>query len=182
MKKPKTYFTADWHLFHANIIRYCNRPFRDTAEMNQTILDRLNDRVEEDDWLYFLGDMAFIRDVGHLHYWLDQLRCRNICVIKGNHDRSTALVRDRFYWFKDYAEITVENQSIVLMHYAMRVWNKAHHGAWQLYGHSHGSLPEDPKALSMDVGVDTNNYYPYSFDEISERMRKKRFVSVDHHQ
>jgi hypothetical protein len=33
---------------------------------------------------------------------------------------------------------------------------------------------------SMDVGVDTNNFYPYSFDQISERLSKIEF-NVDQH-
>jgi calcineurin-like phosphoesterase family protein len=181
MTKQKTYFTSDWHLFHANIIKYSNRPFKDTAEMNAAILNNLNEKVTENDWLYFLGDMAFTRETYYLTSWLDKLRCKNICVIKGNHDRTTALIRDRFFWYKDMCEIKVENQPIVLCHYAMRVWNKSHHGAWHLYGHSHGSLPDDPNALSMDVGVDTNNFYPYSMEDIALRMSKKTFVPIDHH-
>jgi calcineurin-like phosphoesterase family protein len=177
----KSYFTADWHLFHANIIKYSNRPFQGTADMNRTILERLNEKVGEDDWLYFLGDMAFVKDSRYLEYWLDQVRCKNICVIKGNHDRAAAQIRNRFYWFKDLVEIDVDGQAVTLCHYAMRVWNKSHHGAWHLYGHSHGSLPDDPNALSIDVGVDTNDFYPYSMDDIAARMAKKSFKPIDHH-
>jgi calcineurin-like phosphoesterase family protein len=43
---PDTWFTADFHFVHSNIIRYCNRPFRDVAEMDQTILERLNSSVK----------------------------------------------------------------------------------------------------------------------------------------
>lgn len=181
MRKQKTYFTSDWHLFHANIIKYSNRPFRDTVEMNADILNKLNEKVEEDDWLYYLGDLAFTKNIRLVESWLDRVRCKNICFIKGNHDRTASQIRDRFFWYKDMAEIYVEDQHIVLCHYAMRVWNKSHHGTWQLYGHSHGSLPDDPNALSMDVGVDTNNFYPYSMEDIGELMKKKTFVPIDHH-
>ena len=176
----KSYFTADWHLFHANIIKYCNRPFKNTAEMNAVILERLNEKVRENDWLYFLGDMAFSQS-SYLEYWLDKVKCKNICFIKGNHDRAAAQIKHRFYWYKDMNEINVDGQSITLCHYAMRVWNRSHHGAWHLYGHSHGTLPDDPNALSIDVGVDTNNFYPYSMDDIAARMKQKTFVPIDHH-
>lgn len=62
----------------------------------------------------------------------------------------------------------------------MRTWNKSHYGNWQLYGHSHGSLPEND-SLSMDVGVDPNNYFPISFEQVSDRMSKKSFIPIDHH-
>ena len=52
------WFTADFHLGHKNIIRYCNRPFDTVEEMNRTILDRLNNLVKANDILYFLGDFC----------------------------------------------------------------------------------------------------------------------------
>jgi len=55
---PDTWFTADFHFGHNNIIRYCNRPFRSADEMDQTILERLNASVEANDTLYFLGDFC----------------------------------------------------------------------------------------------------------------------------
>lgn len=179
--ESKTYFTSDWHLFHANIIKYSKRPFKDSAEMNRKILDNMNNVVTENDWLYFLGDMALVYKPEHLTYWLDGLRCRNICFIKGNHDKAASQIRDRFFWYKDMAEIDVEGQRITLCHYAMKVWNKSHRGAWHLYGHSHGSLPDDPNSLSIDVGVDTNNFMPYSFEDLKRIMSKKTFVPIDHH-
>ena len=51
---PDTWFTADFHFNHANIIRYCGRPFETVAEMDAAILDRLNSSVAEGDILYFL--------------------------------------------------------------------------------------------------------------------------------
>lgn len=149
--------------------------------MNRTILDNLNAVVTEKDWLYYLGDMALTRNPGNLTYWLDGLRCKNICFIKGNHDQTAEQVKDRFFWYKDMAEIEVEGQRIVLCHYAMKVWHWQNHNTWQLYGHSHGSLADDPNLLSMDVGVDTNNFMPYSLEDLRKIMSKKTFIPLDHH-
>jgi hypothetical protein len=33
----------------------------------------------------------------------------------------------------------------------------------------------------MDVGVDTNNYYPYHLDEILDIMKNVKSEIVDHH-
>jgi|GEM_PF-3806875 len=46
---PSVWFTADFHLGHKNIIRYCDRPFDTVEEMNRTILDRLNNLVKAND-------------------------------------------------------------------------------------------------------------------------------------
>jgi calcineurin-like phosphoesterase family protein len=63
----------------------------------------------------------------------------------------------------------------------MKVWNKSHHGAWHLYGHSHGSLPDDINSLSFDVGVDSHDYKPISYEEVKRIMKKKIFKPLDHH-
>jgi calcineurin-like phosphoesterase family protein len=166
------WFTADFHLGHANIIRYCDRPFRSIAEMDVEIIDRLNSSVAERDLLYFLGD--FCRCSGSDALALrKRIRCKNIFFIEGNHDAGARKIASEFRWWKQLAELKVNGQVIVLCHYAMRVWHHSFRGSWHLYGHSHGRLPEDPAALSMDVGVDTHDFRPWHLDEIATRMESK---------
>ena len=52
------WFTADFHLGHSNIIRYCGRPFASASEMDEEILACVNESVKPEDELYFLGDFA----------------------------------------------------------------------------------------------------------------------------
>ena len=58
----------------------------------------------------------------------------------------------------------------------MRVWPHSGRGTWQLYGHSHGNLPDDPLSLSMDVGVDSHGFSPCHFDEVQAIMKVKAAV------
>ena len=51
-----TRFTSDYHFKHANIIKYCHRPFQNVEEMNETIITNHNARVLEDDMVFDLGD------------------------------------------------------------------------------------------------------------------------------
>lgn len=82
--------------------------------------------------------------------------------LRGNHDRW--LHRNHpTQWSK-----TFDKQHLVVCHYAMRVWNRSHFNSWQLYGHSHGRLP--PEGKQWDVGVDNNNYYPVSFEQVKKIM------------
>jgi calcineurin-like phosphoesterase family protein len=169
---PDTWFTADFHFGHANIIRYCGRPFETVTEMDTAILDRLNSSVAEGDTLYFLGD--FCRGSGkEALAYRKRVRCKNIFFVEGNHDGGTRKISTEFGWWKQLAEVKTHDQVIVLCHYAMRVWHHLFRGSWHLYGHSHGRLPDDPAALSMDVGVDTHEFRPWNFDEIKERMEEK---------
>lgn len=206
-----TWITADTHFSHANIIKYCNRPFKqpgDTEivngkeewvskaiakqradEMDDTLSKNWNSRITREDDVFHLGDVCFGfgRAVKEL---LERLNFRRFFFIWGNHDSAMEelyrkeknfIYRNNIYFLGDMKMVEIKGQEIVLTHYAMRVWDKSHHGTWNLYGHSHGTLPDDPNARSMDVGVDTNNYFPYSFEEIRERMSKKKFVPIDHH-
>jgi calcineurin-like phosphoesterase family protein len=62
----------------------------------------------------------------------------------------------------------------------MQVWDRSHHGAFHCHGHSHASLPEDPVARSMDVGGDTNNFYPYHWTEAKDKLLKKPGYLIRH--
>lgn len=177
------FFTSDTHFGHANIIRYSNRPFSSVEEMDETLIENINKMIKPNDILYHLGDFSFKRG-DFIYDYMDKIRCNNIYYIYGNHDKEIRKNRDlqlRFIWAKDFAEINVNGQEITLCHYAMRVWNKSHHGTWHLYGHSHGSLPDNNNSLSFDIGVDCHNYKPLHFDEVAVIMSKKEWKPIDHH-
>lgn len=179
--QPNIFFTADHHFGHANIIKFSERPFESMEEMNEELIKRWNEKIAKDDMVYHLGDVSlgkpdFTKEI------LERLNGK-IHLIKGNHEYSALRVQDRFEWIKDYHELYIEDEEatagkrkIILFHYAMRTWNASHHGVWQLYGHSHGTLSDDENALSIDIGVDCHNFYPISYEEVKEIMKKKKWT------
>ena len=46
------YFTADLHFGHANIIKFCNRPFKSVEDMDKTLIRNWNETVQPDDEIY----------------------------------------------------------------------------------------------------------------------------------
>jgi len=56
-----TWFTADQHFGHANIIKWCKRPFNDINEMEQVIIDNYNEVVAADDHVFMLGDLSWLK-------------------------------------------------------------------------------------------------------------------------
>jgi calcineurin-like phosphoesterase family protein len=186
-----TFFTSDSHFGHSRIIEYCNRPFQSADEMNKTQIDNWNEIITDDDIVYHLGDFAFGSDE-FVDYIIDQLNFKHLHFIKGNHDKpfvswyKKTLAKNNklsqyVSLYDSYHEVRINGIDFTLNHYAQRVWNKSHHGAFHLYGHSHGTLPDDPNSLSFDCGVDCHSYRPISFERVKEIMEKKRFLSVDHH-
>jgi calcineurin-like phosphoesterase family protein len=183
------HFTADLHLGHANIIKYCNRPFSNVEEMDEELIRRWNSVVEPGDKVYHLGDFCFVREVEKANYYLSRLNGHKF-FLKGNHDKGRHRPTRGFSDLGHYYELKVEDkemerkQLIVLCHYAFLVWNKSHHGSWHLFGHSHGTLPrwvEDDSRACMDVGVDSHDYYPVSYDNVKLIMAGKKFKPTDHH-
>jgi calcineurin-like phosphoesterase family protein len=163
------YFTSDHHFGHTNIIRHCSRPFADADEMNREMTKRWNERVKNGDLVYHLGDFAFRGN--NPAVYRAGLNGR-IVLILGNHDKRKDVMRAGFETIYDMAQVSVDGTLLVLCHYAMRVWNKSHHGALHLYGHSHGTLPGT--AQSLDVGVDCWDFRPVTLTEIKERLNAQR--------
>lgn len=157
--------------------------------MNDTIIDRCNEVVKPDDTLYYLGDFCFALNgkLDPVYEFLRRINCERIHFILGNHDHVIKKNRYKLVengWFLSINDVYYVNDtkpSVFLSHYAHRVWDGCQYGKFHLYGHSHGSLEELDDSLSFDVGINCNNYYPVSYEEVKERMSRKKFVPLDHH-
>jgi calcineurin-like phosphoesterase family protein len=200
------WFTSDHHFGHENIIGYASRPFANAAEMDERMIEAWNDYVDPRDEVWYLGDFALghtkdevaeiLRRVnGRIHFLFGNHDDRNISKWAGEFREMGVLASTH----SGFEEVKIGGQRMVLCHYAMHVWNRSHHGAWMLHGHSHGNLPDDPGKLRIDVGVDwvakhlsfsrteeqglpwPTDYRPIAFTEIAEIMRGRRFEAVDHH-
>jgi len=159
----KHFFTADTHFGHENIIKYCARPFANAEEMDAVLIENWNNKINDGDLVYHLGDFSW----GNSVQYRAQLN-GDIIFLRGNHDKDALQNKHLFLRTLTREELTLGGQFIVMSHYAMRVWNKSHFNAWHLYGHSHGTLP--PEGKSWDVGVDYNDYAPISFEELKSIM------------
>lgn len=167
------WFTSDEHYGHENIIKFCNRPFKSTEEMKETMIRNHNAVVKPGDRVYHLGDMFWRTTSDDEALSIIHRLNGQPFYIRGNHEelihRSQA-VRQSFVWVRDSENLKIFGYpNIWLSHYAHRVWNGSHKGAYHLYGHTHAAMPEDG-SLSFDVGVDAQNFYPISLEAVHQKM------------
>ena len=174
-----TFFTSDTHFNHANIIRFCNRPFKDVEQMNEVMITNWNNAISKDDTVFHLGDFC----LGSAAEWtkiLDRLNGK-IYLIMGNHDLKN--IRQgfisRFEHVAMQMHIEVGKQRIYLCHYPFLYFEGGYKEVWQLFGHVHtrkNNTGNDAERLQYlyptqyDVGVDNNDFTPVSFGLV------KRFI------
>lgn len=180
------FFTSDFHFEHKHIVQYSGRPWTQDQNTEKLIL-RWNERVGIMDDVYHLGDFTFLypKQIGQLYEIIGELN-GNIHFVLGNHcdRRMWQMVEDRNFpqvaWIKDYHEMKVQGQDIILSHYPMEVWNGSHHGSWMLHGHCHGSL--EPRGKRLDVGIDNHpEFRVFSYAEVALHMARQKFIVRDHH-
>jgi calcineurin-like phosphoesterase family protein len=154
------YFSSDFHLGHANVIRFDKRPYENVEQMDREIIKHCMSILKSGDNFYYLGDFAF-GHISKIKSYLETLHSSgaNLFFIKGNHDHNNTVKLYEKYgtYLGEQSRIISYDQDIILNHYCMLVWNRSHHGSWHLYGHSHHSLPIWVDAKKLDVGW--NGYY-----------------------
>lgn len=165
--KNKVMFIADTHFGHANIIKYCNRPFPNVAVMDATMIDAWNSRVQPDQTVFHLGDFSLSKGRKTPSTYLDRLN-GDVVLIKGNHDHRKDI--QHFNEVHEQLEIMVDGQLIFLCHYRMDVWPSSHRGSWHLHGHSHGTLEPRMDRKVFDIGVDSWNFQPVDFTTVRYHM------------
>lgn len=165
-------FTADLHIGHEVINKYCYRPYPASSEMDAYMLERWNASVGVNDLVYIVGDIHHGRgSVDAAIQWLSQANGRKI-LVHGNHDNVDAL---RPYLYANYPiRVLRRNETafpvdIVLFHYPIESWEGRNKGALHLHGHSHGKAAKVSRRY--DVGVDVWNYKPVHIDEIREKLQ-----------
>ena len=173
------FYTADWHLGHANVIKFCKRPFKDIFEMREFLIKAHNDRVKRGDVVHHIGDMFWrTMSVDEARHVMRRLNGQHK-FIYGNHDElmdASPELRSEFLEISDalWVPPTKLYKGVYLHHYACRVWRDSHKGSYHLYGHSHAALPE-ANTLSFDCGVDSRpDYAPWSEEEVDSKMKAKK--------
>lgn len=180
--------------------------------MNRALFDNINRDVGEDDWAICNGDWVYGvgRDNGaYLRYCQearDSIRCKNLILIAGNHDRPWLQgFRNLFtdvYPASDRTgntfgglEIKVDQRRLkqfglppeflgeqwVFCHYRLMTWRSSNRGSKHFHGHNHGSLDHIVTRNCVDTGVDCWNYRAPSVVEYYEHFRTQEALPMANH-
>ena len=151
------WIVADTHFGHANIIRYCNRPFASVEEMNSKMIANWNDTVRDEDIVYHLGDVYF-RD----NWVLPLLKGRKRLVI-GNHDtgkdQNLQNAFQKIMVWRAFPEF-----GLLLTH--VPVHPSALNEKWPRNVHGHIHQNPSPSAEYYNACVEVNDYRPINIEEL----------------
>ena len=163
--------------------------------MNDTLIHNINYEVKTTDYFFILGDIAFSDN--KIRECLDRINCKNIFFIWGNHDKVYNI--NNLAVLGNYEQCLVSIQGnrdnnsntsnkdnnsnfrAVLNHYPLDVWENPEDNIKHLYGHCHGNA-NYRRSLnpyyrnSIDVGVDSNNYFPWSLEELVSYFDKQEHI------
>lgn len=165
------WFTADYHLGHANIIKYCDRSFLDVEKMNNTIIHNHNERVKPDDVVFFLGDFCFRSSGSKKAIDYERMLNGKLIFIKGNHDNNNStktIINNLVVEYAHKRIYLVHNPEFVCIDYDINFVGHIH-GLWEIQRIRKGFSFTD----AINVGVDVWDFKPVLFEEIMEKRYKK---------
>lgn len=178
------WIASDLHFSHNKDFIYKSRGFSSAQEMNETIVDRWNQTISDDDDVYLLGDVILTDTVDGMKYF-SKLKGK-IHLIHGNHDTDAR-------WAL-YSNLTapniVEMQNSIFLDYKKYHFYLSHYPSLtdnydvdkplktkviNLCGHTHTSdrFADFNKGLIYHCDMDAHNCFPVSLDGIIEEIKNK---------
>jgi calcineurin-like phosphoesterase family protein len=182
---------SDHHLGHTNSWEKFKlsdgsplRPFTSTEEMNETMIERHNAKVKEQDTVYFLGDVVINKKYLEL---VKRMNGRKI-LIRGNHD----IFKDEDYrevGFQQIHGVRVFVDKFILSHIPLHPDCVSERFRVNVHGHLHANevmrtrtnmvhgymtgLVTEPDPQYLCVCVEQTDFTPLHFDEVEERIQQR---------
>lgn len=182
------WFTSDPHFFHANVIRYCDRPFCNVYEMGRALINNWNDHVSPSDEVVFLGDFCMNPKVFNV---ILELNFLSMIFVKGNHDRVEKYKKMLVEWphlidkiqFCDSVTIGIDGRKFFCVHRPVSASDEipnivGHvHEKWKFmpagsviaeHGRSGVGVEKTLRQSCLNVGCDVHGYKPINERQLLE--------------
>lgn len=170
----ETFFIADTHFGHKNIIEYQKkeRAFASIEDHDAELIKRWNSRVTKNDTVWVLGDFCLSRkrlDIA------GQLNGKKNLVL-GNHDFYPT--EDYLLYFdKLYGAVSMYN--LILTHIPVHEEQLTRRYEYNLHGHLHSyrvmckTYKQKIDARYVNVSVEQINLTPITLDELGVEIKKR---------
>jgi calcineurin-like phosphoesterase family protein len=164
------YLIADLHLGHANIIRYCSRPFlvSDVREMDHVLIKNWNYTISPLNRVYYLGDLRYGKDALSALQYRQRLK-GHITFITGNHDdRELGAVPSSLLDYGGFRFLLVHDPT----------HNPSAFDGWVIHGHHHNNNLRhypfiDFEHRRINVSAEVIGYIPVNLKDICELIHDR---------
>lgn len=161
------WFISDTHFFHTNILKFTGAdgkriraPFNSLEEMHEYMIQRWNSVVQDNDYVYHLGDVTF-QYHGAFNNLMSRLKGKKRLVV-GNHDKiwnpALQMHFEKVDLWKGFKE-----HNFTASHFPLRL-ESLRDGDFNVHGHIHQNMMDDPHYIN--VSVEVRDYTPVNIDQI----------------
>ena len=172
------YYISDLHLGDERVFEKCNRPFKDTKELEIEIVNRWNKKVSENDVVYVLGDIAEDNYLQAIEIFKELNGEKHLII--GNHDLKMLEKIKNAHIFKSIEFMNIiedDGRVVCLCHYPLMDWMEFSRGGYHIYGHIHNKTNKNNIAYEQikeyykdkpcfNAGVDVINFQPVTLSEM----------------
>lgn len=146
------------------------RPFNNSVEADECMVENWNNVVKPQDKIYILGDLGVKKTLREI---LPKLNGKK-CLIKGNHDdEKINFYKEYFYDVRAYHVM----DKILFAHIPVHPYCKARF-LLQAHGHTHTFV--FPDKFYQNMCVEKNNYTPVNYDTLLDLSKKYvRDIDID---
>jgi calcineurin-like phosphoesterase family protein/2'-5' RNA ligase len=167
--KEDIFVISDLHLGHANIIRYCSRPFPHDAveEMDRVLIKNWNYTVKPGQRIFHIGDLCYGPYAKNPSEYLQRLNGA-ISLIRGNHDEGVkTAVRKETLVHQGIPFLLVHDPDDVAETFS----------GWVIHGHHHNNNLEHYPFISFEerrvnVCAEVVRYQPVSLSDLCNIIKE----------
>jgi calcineurin-like phosphoesterase family protein len=167
------YFYADPHFSHKGVTNFLKedgsklRPWTDYETMDTALVELFNDTVTEKDKCYILGDVAINRRGLNI---LEQLRCENLILIKGNHD--VFRLNEYTKYFRDIRAYHV-TKGIIFSHIPVHEMQLDNRFGVNVHGHLHSGRVMNGNSIDLRyhcISCEHTEFKPISYEALVNKI------------
>lgn len=167
----QTWVISDTHFGHVGVTKFTRpdgtklRPWDNTEDMDEALVNNWNSVVKDGDRVYHLGDVVINRRALST---LSRLKGR-LCLIKGNHD--IFRIDEYLKYFDDvraYNVVKNGDARVIMSHIPVHP-DQLNRFSHNIHGHLHAHTLEDSRYVN--VSVERINYTPKLLQDIFKELK-----------